>query len=358
MDEIELWTGSVHQGDADEVLSKIPSESVDMCVTSPPYWGLRDYQMDGQIGLEEQIDGYVENLTNIFSELRRVLKPTGLFFLNIGDRYRDKELLRMPERVMLSLCDDGWVLRNKIVWHKPNATPHPVKSRFYSTYEPMYMFAKNKDYWFDLWPVRKAYQTDVTSKDGYSVVGKNPGDVWDVNVKGTPGDHQAPYPPELLERPIQAGCPPKVCKKCGTPYEREIDARKVDAGYTKEELDEWQDDTGILNPSRLGLDSKSDDDKVYRAKFLGWEKKCDCETDEIVSGIVIDPFMGSGTTGVVAKKNDRRWIGIDLNQDYVDFAEERIERGTDYMRKKERQKKKKEKVQEINHDITEWVDVE
>jgi site-specific DNA-methyltransferase (adenine-specific) len=171
------------QGDALEVLSRFPSDSVDMAVSSPPYWALRDYDVSGQIGAEPRFEWYVDRLCAVFDEVRRVLKPQGTCWLNLGDTYSgsqcgrgdrrqsqnlsgpnsllyrnqraghttlsDKCLLSIPARVSIEMCNRGWVLRNEIVWHKPNCLPASVKDRFTVDFEKLFFFAKSPRYYFD-----------------------------------------------------------------------------------------------------------------------------------------------------------------------------------------------------------------
>jgi len=173
---------TLHHGDSLKVLSTLPDASVDSCVTSPPYFGLRDYGEPGQYGLEKTPAEYVETMRALFAEVRRVLADVGTLWLNLGDSYSaggqgnggkhgtigsvpqqstrvpgfaPKNLLGMPWRVALALQDDGWILRNAIVWNKPNAMPESVTDRLSCRYELMFLFSKSQRYWFDLDPIRE-----------------------------------------------------------------------------------------------------------------------------------------------------------------------------------------------------------
>lgn len=252
-------------GDALHLGQSLPTESVDCIVTSPPYYGLRDYGKIGQYGLEDSPAEYVETMRSLFSELRRVLADDGTLWLNLGDSYKSKQLLGIPWRVALSLQADGWILRNDIIWHKRNAMPTSVTDRMTSKHEHLFMFSKSPRYWFDLDPIRetpvktgrKAYarvrdvggRTDgFTSADHSSthVNGKNPGDVWDITNKPFPAAHFATMPPELADRAILSGCKP--------------------------------------------------------------------------GGVVLDPFSGAGTTGMATRANGRRYVGIDISSEYLDLS--------------------------------------
>lgn len=293
---------TLHHGDALEIAGALESDSVDCIVTSPPYYGLRDYGSEQQYGLESTPAEYVETMRALFSELRRVLANDGTLWLNIGDSYSSgsgggqgktgqrsgraftasrlgaksslprKNLLGMPWRVAFALQDDGWILRNAIIWNKPNAMPESATDRLSGTYEQMFMFSRSQKYWFDLDPIREdaltaarplipagkqcdgSYSRESGGKHGAPTSsglgrnegGKNPGDVWSISTQPFSGAHFAVMPRELARRAIVAGCKP-----CGT---------------------------------------------------------------------VLDPFSGSGTTGLVAQNNGRKYVGIDISADYLKLS--------------------------------------
>jgi DNA modification methylase len=299
-------TTTLHHGDSLTVARTLTDGSVNSIVTSPPYFGLRDYGEPGQYGLEASPAEYVEAMRALFSELRRVLADDGTLWLNIGDSYysgkgsptqpdlknearrpparvldkpgagwaKPKNLLGIPWRVAFALQDDGWSLRNAIVWHKPNAMPESVTDRLSGRYETVFLFSKKPRYWFDLDPIRepqspvsvaRAQRRNATGKEGRTEayygnppgglvdqsnrdtsVGKNPGDVWSIAVSRFPGSHFATMPPALAERCILAGCKP--------------------------------------------------------------------------GGTIFDPFSGSGTTGMVAAQHGRKYVGIDLSREYLDLS--------------------------------------
>ena len=303
---------TLHLGRDLDVLRTLPDGSVNCVVTSPPYFGLRDYGVDGQRGLEASPAEYVAGLVEVFAQVRRVLADDGTCWLNLGDSYSTwqgkpgewrageylttskgkvaparnrngtagdvpaKNLLGIPWRVAFALQDDGWTLRNAIIWNKPNAMPESVTDRLSTRYELVFLLSKARRYWFDLDAIRedsraadpehaqryaktyaafdsRAAETGVPggvnnggihSSPGSGRV--NPGDVWTVPTAPFPGAHFAVMPLALAERCIQAGCKP--------------------------------------------------------------------------GGTVLDPFSGSGTTGLAATRHGRRYIGIDLNADYHDLA--------------------------------------
>ena len=240
-------------GDVRKTLGGIAPDSVDCVVTSPPYFRLRNYQVDGQIGHEDTVNAWVDELVKVADGLAEVLRPEGTFWLNLGDAYSrhvrlggpPKSLLLGPERLALALTQRGWVLRNKIVWAKTNPQPSSVADRLSATWESVYLFAQNKDYWFDLDAVRVPHRSRRTRKSSLKPptappawagplagsnsglsrlkavgqpghrLGKNPGDVWSHATAGYRGAHFAVFPESLIERPIRAGCPERVCETCG-----------------------------------------------------------------------------------------------------------------------------------------------
>ena len=296
-------------GDCFENLKKLETESIDCIVTSPPYWQLRDYGTPGQIGLEENVEEYLEKLMNIMNELYRILKKNGTFFLNMGDTYSNvnskfsrrinkkrgkenifktitrktdvkrKSKLMIPERLCIKMIDAGWILRNEIIWHKPNVLPEAVSDRFTNDFEKIFFFTKNQKYYFKKQYEPYSEKTLSAFKDGiiptgrkkllesgeskmvmkkinkpwkaeYSEKGRNMRSVWSVATKGIKEGHYASFPEDLVTRCLISGCPE--------------------------------------------------------------------------NGTVLDPFLGSGTTLVVAKKLGINGIGIELKKEYIAIAINRI----------------------------------
>lgn len=270
-------TVTLYQGDSAAVIADLPSESVGCIVTSPPYFGLRDYGVDGQIGSEESPAEYVAAIVTVMREARRVLAKDGTLWLNLGDSYSSaarktydaangktadrvgvarptsgvpgKNLLGIPWRVAVALQDDGWHLRNDIIWSKPNAMPESVTDRLSNRHEHIFLLTRSQRYWFDLDPVREEPVTKKPTGRQHLLTTdqwKNPGDVWEIPTVPFPGAHFAAFPPEIPRRCIAAGCKP--------------------------------------------------------------------------GGVVLDPFSGSGTAGLVAGRLGHPYIGIDLNKDYLDLS--------------------------------------
>ncbi len=332
-------------GDAREQLRRLPESSVDCVVTSPPYFLLRDYGVATQIGLEDNVNAWVAELRTVMAAVRRVLKPTGSLWLNLGDSYSrhlrygapPKSLLLGPERLVTALVEDGFILRSKCVWAKPNPLPSSVSDRLNTTWEPFYFLTKSPHYFFELDAIRVPHRSsrgpssDETplptkrpdwagplagSQSGLGrlkavgmpghVLGKNPGDVWTIATAGFRGRHFATFPPKLVERPILASCPERVCRKCGSPWQRE---RPESAKQQSAERGENQ----------LGFGGR----ELATSERAELRPTCSCKAG-FVPGLVLDPFFGAGTVGIVAEQHGRDWLGIELNRDYASLARARI----------------------------------
>lgn len=317
--------------DARQQLDRLADASVDMVLTSPPYFRLRNYQVDGQIGLETHVQEWVAALRGIARQIARLLTPTGSFWLNVADTYAThqqqgaarKSLLLGPERLALALLEDGWLLRNKIVWQKANPMPTSVTDRLSCTWEALYVFVRQREYFFDLDAIRAPHQTQPTRprrrplSDQLPVtwrgpntddtlglsrmhaegrvghpLGKNPGDTWRIASSSFRGAHHATFPVALAERAIRAGCPEARCTICRRPWRRPLHRANVE---------------------KLG--------EVATRGAL--EATCPCDAPA-EPGLVLDPFFGAGTTGLAAEQLGRDWLGIELNPDFAALATQRI----------------------------------
>ena len=295
-----MW--EIKQGDAIEVLKTMPDQCINTCVTSPPYWGLRDYGVDGQLGLEPTPAEYVANLVEAFREVRRVLRDDGTLWLNLGDTYsgscqtggvnsisgkgksqphvkhkrntnlKPKDLVGIPWMVAFALRADGWYLRQDIIWHKPNCIPESVKDRCTKAHEYIFLLSKSQHYYYDHEAISEPYTSKAEKprnkakeryndsykggrwsegvRDYYAAGKRNKRSVWTVPTQPFPEAHFAVYPPALITPCILAGCP--------------------------------------------------------------------------VGGTVLDPFAGSGTTLLVATQHHRKSIGIELNPEYIEIAKRRL----------------------------------
>ncbi|MBA3617993.1 MAG: site-specific DNA-methyltransferase [Acidothermales bacterium] len=314
-------------GDARESLSRLPDASIDMVLTSPPYFRLRNYDIEGQLGLEASVPDWVGGLHLVLSEVQRVLVPTGSLWLNLGDSYSThlrqgaakKSLLLGPERLALRLVADGWMLRNKLVWAKANPMPSSVRDRLTATHEYIYVLTRQPRSFFDLDAIRQPHVSRPTrvrssaaraqsrepwrgpnGDDGSGLtflkarglvghpLGKNPGDVWRLASSNYRGGHHATFPLALADRAIRAGCPEARCTACRLPWRRAT-IRALGGTAIR----------GTLRPT------------------------CNCAAPS-EPGVVLDPFFGAGTTGVAAEALGRNWLGVELNPDFADLAERRI----------------------------------
>ena len=296
----------IYHGNVFDKLQEIGTESVQCVVTSPPYWGLRNYQMDDQIGLEDTPEAFIDNMVKVFSEIKRVLKNDGTVWLNLGDSYnsqtgsgfntnknegqnhrikelqktqgslvkkislKQKNLVGIPWRVALALQADGWYLRQDIIWHKPNPMPESVTDRCTKSHDYIFLLSKSAKYFYDAdairepaqdWGTRDRSQLRSGTQDellkhrglkdaNFAQIGKNRRSVWTINTQSYKEAHFAVFPPKL----------PELCIKAGS--------------------------------------SEGD--------------------------VVLDPFFGSGTTGWVAQRLGRKWIGIELNPEYIEIAKQRF----------------------------------
>jgi DNA modification methylase len=299
-------TNIILEGDCIQSLKSLPEGIVNTCITSPPYYALRDYGADGQIGLEKTPEEYVQKLVEVFREVKRVLRDDGTLWLNLGDSYvsnpgdrtkvggfqanpdtdrakaesamshnkktaglKQKDLIGIPWMVAFALRNDGWYLRQDIIWHKPNPMPESVSDRCTKSHEYIFLLSKSKTYYYDAESIKEPVKQDWGTRDRTNGKYHNTGtglnphtglqksyekankrSVWSITTKPFHGAHFATFPPDLIEPCVIAGSPE--------------------------------------------------------------------------GGIVLDPFFGSGTTGLVAMRNNRKYLGCELNSEYISIANERL----------------------------------
>ena len=337
-------TTVIHTGDCIEVLRRLPDASVQCVITSPPYYGLRDYGTgEAQIGLEDTPDAYVARLVDVFREVRRVLRPHGSLWLNLGDSYaggcKPKDLLGIPWLVAFALRADGWYLRSDIVWAKPNPMPESVRDRPTKAHEYVFLLTKGPRYYFDQEAVREPHTTPGADRNVGKVDqstrprpkvgddpmmrtnGRNVRSVWTIATQPFPEAHFATFPEELPRRCIEAGCPVQVDAETGEARERIVRSTRTLDGVPVPDAPAWSEGGG---PTERARRSQNDGRGHWRwatdREALGWTGDPD---RPYVPGTVLDPFLGSGTTALVARKLGRRCVGIDLSAEYLGIAARR-----------------------------------
>lgn len=377
---------TIEFGDCRETMRRWAAAGVraQTCVTSPPYFGLRDYGHDGQIGLEQTPDEYVRAMVEVFRCVRDVLADDGTLWLNLGDSYaagkcgrddqdrnsrnrdgrntsnatdtgapkygqrkvpeglKSKDLIGIPWRVAFALQQDGWYLRQDIIWHKPNPMPESVRDRCTKAHEYVFLLSKSERYYFDSEAMREPCSEDMQRRaakghtrgaggkidasrqdadtlrgehaKGIDVSnGRNRRSVWTVATRPYKGAHFATFPPALIEPCVLAGASERGhCPACGARWIRQVE--RTPMVIAKTERNEGRGtETGC---SGTMLEPAS-------SRTVGWSAGCDCGHDP-VPDIVLDPFMGSGTTAEVAIKHGRSYLGCELNPEYGPLQDERI----------------------------------
>jgi len=375
-------------GDAIEQLRTLPDRSVQCVVTSPPYYALRDYGVDGQIGLEPTPADYVSKMVAVFREVRRVLRDDGTLWLNLGDSYagywgdkkareegrassadtngwtngfnmnarpqfdnlrrsglKPKDLIGIPWRVAFALQDDGWWLRSDIIWSKANPMPESVTDRPTKSHEYIFLLTKSARYYWDQEAVKEESVMRPQNRntngrgekdEGYADHRKAPGmtnpsgrnirTVWDIATEPYNEAHFATFPTEIPRRCIKAGTSEKgCCPQCGAPWRRVVDAKRV----MRHEL---PGDDPNYRPGRYTVKANGQDDyakgggQAFRqSTTIGWTPTCICGAGDPVPCVVLDPFGGSGTTAAVAMELGQDAILCELNLEYIPLARDRIE---------------------------------
>jgi len=428
----------------------LPDKSIDMVITSPPYWGLRDYgkqvksifgdnpnckhkwgqplpkggrkkrledgdkkhsktgiaegfalasggnfckicgAWQGQLGLEPHPQMYINHLVQICKEIRRVLKKTGSFYLDLGDTYcstpkgsikeyngtdglfnrkatrygkikkpsifggnwlQPKQLMLIPSRVAIALQNDGWILRNDIIWYKPNHMPSSVKDRLNNTFEHIFHFVKSKKYYYDLDSIREPHTESSIKRNEYgrkdlsenmmgfggfhreikagemcNPLGKNPGDFWSITTQPFTGfnpdlEHFAVFPEELVLKPLKATCPQLICKKCGKPKKKIIESGGYNDAFNIRVKDVKEG--RIKHTDRIASEKEiknyNEDSYISKIRKHIVSSGCNCNAD-FRPGIVLDPFCGRGTVGKVAKQLGLHYILFDIKPEYCELA--------------------------------------
>lgn len=318
------------QGDALEVLKTLPSESIDCIVTSPPYWALRDYGVSGQLGLETSFEEYINKLCDIFDEVKRVLKKEGTCWVNIGDTYGgmkvgnteinknkkvvsggftknggvEKSLCQIPSRFAIEMTNRGWILRNEIIWHKPNCMPSSADDRFTVDFEKVFFFVKSKKYYFKQQLEEAIWDIDgegtIQRKERQSEESKNQPteNINGIRHKNMNIPGQTPHGMHKLRVTF-----PNGKNKNGE------NAKTVSGFRNKRTV--WKVSTKGFSEAHFA---------TYPEDLIVPMIKSGCPR----GGVCLDPFFGSGTTGSVALQLDCKYIGIELNPEYIQIAKDRI----------------------------------
>lgn len=384
-------------GDVMGRLQELPTHSVHCVITSPPYWGLREYGVKGQLGQEPTYDEHIKNLIAVFREIRRVLRPDGTVWLNYGDAYgsgvngrsaaetarldtenrlptfrdkpystlvgsiKPKDLCLIPHRLAIALQDDGWWVRSDIIWAKPNPMPESVTDRPVSSHEHIFLLTQEENYFYDIDAVREPHTSIPKGKEndpdawmlgeqhdrkgrpgrkdvianrppGYygHELGRNKRDVWYIAVEPFHDAHFATFPRKLVEPCIKAGTSAHgVCAKCGAQWKRIIEATGRDGrkAILKGRYSYDADGNTLTTDHRIAKHERGSFNahgEVLQRRTIGWEPTCKCQNKAIVPALVLDPFGGSGTVGLVANELGRDAILIELNPTSVDIAQNRI----------------------------------
>ena len=356
---------TLKQGDCLEVMKTMPDKSVDLIVTSPPYFNLRDYGVNGQIGQEKEVDEYVDNLVRIFMEAYRILKDDGSCFVNIDDVYIKQSLACIPDKFKIKMCENGWFCRNEIIWHKPNAMPSSAKSRFNNDYEKMFFFTKKPKYFFNTQyePFKSVVSKNATSqKEGkYQSLEQESSVRQGMNKRrGSKLVYlrkNLPAQEEFVQFMRERTTIDDIVENSNLKRSKvEHWFRKDKGGFSFPSVDDWNSIKWLVDDwseAFVTIDARltdvtietddilknSQNGRIKRAvwsintkPFKGYH--CAPFPEELVrtpilactqeGGVVLDPFMGSGTTGVVALKLNRTFIGIELNSEYIEIAQKRI----------------------------------
>ncbi|GAA0643260.1 DNA methyltransferase [Salarchaeum japonicum] len=258
-DDAEL---TVHQADATKIEPDVDADhehaidvapnSVDLIITSPPYWQKRDYGIEDQLGQEDSAQEYVEDLVAALDKWREFLRPGGSIFLNVGDTYKRRSITGIPGMFVQEARNDGWTIRNEIVWEKKNGIPSSAKDRLANRHEAIFHLTNDRDYFYDLYGYSKAYGN-----------GSNGGDVWEIAHDRNTGDHLAPFPTDLVRRIITLACPPAVCPECGHTADRELERDPINLDTSRTQARRALEIYNVAK-NRDNFEAYEDEDGEYR----------------------------------------------------------------------------------------------
>ncbi|WP_212692497.1 DNA-methyltransferase [Vallitalea guaymasensis] len=346
-----LEINKIYNMDCRKGLKLIDDNSIDCCITSPPYWGLRDYGVDGQIGLEDTLQKYIENMVQVFREIKRVLKKDGTVWLNLGDSYvgtggdrkkavlnpvfyqqqqhnpkggryekiqelkkinlKPKDLIGIPWRIAFALQDDGWYLRSDIIWSKSNCMPESAKDRPTKAHEYIFLLSKSRKYYYDYQSIMEPIAASTIQRLSQDI----------ENQKGSDRANGGSKRNGAMKAVIGKGNS-KTFRGGGSytkgqsfnnssTSERESHGNAVNENGVRNKRTVWTVSTSQFKQAHFATFPEK---LIEPCVFAGCPK----------NGIVLDPFMGSGTTALVAWENNRNYIGFELNNDYKDISQKRL----------------------------------
>jgi len=347
-------------GDAIEIMKEWHDRKIQVqtCVTSPPYWGLRDYKTDGQYGLEKTVEEYVNTMVRVFRAVKNILRDDGTLWLNLGDTIKGKQLQGIPWRVAFALQADGWYLRQDIIWSKPNPMPESITDRCTKAHEYVFLLAKSARYFYDAEAVkeplaeasigRAGRKHRLMNKTGVGTLGKqivdgvdfthayaglalgrngktgydlesgtrNRRSVWHVATRPYSGAHFATFPPALITPCILAGTSAKgCCSKCGAPWKRVVERTPMGKALSSRTAEKHAQ--GLATQCGGAMTSPP------QSRTTGWRPACTCGGSPVPC-TVLDPFMGSGTVAGVSMKHGRKYLGCEINPDSIKLQTDRI----------------------------------
>jgi DNA modification methylase len=329
-------------GDSLDILKSFPNDCIDMAMTSPPYWGKREYDIEGCIGRERDYAEYIDNLLNVFRELHRVLKPTGSFWLNIGDSYLNKNLVGIPWRVAIRMSDEqGWILRNSIVWNKVKGSPDNAPDKLRNVHEDLFHFVKSKHYYYDVSMARKAPQKPrvhngaVISATGVTGVRYKRQIEFSTALSDDQKRNALLELNTILEQIKEGQIADFRMIIKGQQRTTHSDSARVSGRAKELETKGFYFLKYHPDGAKLGdvWDIIPEDTQGRKLHYAPYPADL-CRTPILTTcppdGVVLDPFCGTGTTMSVAYENGRKSVGIDVAQTYIDYAEERIDANEQY----------------------------
>ena len=314
------------EGDAKDVLNQFEDNTFHCCITSPPYWQQRDYFVNGQLGNEETPDEYISKLVEVFNEVKRVLRKDGILWIVIGDTYkksgmkiniRNKNIIGIPWKLAFALQENDWIIRTEVINNKTNVIPDGARDRPTHSHDYIFMCTKSPKYFYDYYSSLEDSESQIDTIQRFGAKNqkgtfrhdqertfehygkRNRRSVWTTSVANFKGSHFAVFNPELIEPALKASISTKgYCPQCKSPWKRILEKVKTPANNAK----------------------------GYNLELITreWQPTCKCGIEEKEVGLILDPFCGTSTTGLVAFKYNMDYVGIDINKDYLEISKSRL----------------------------------